>query len=112
MYSTASLSPWTTLSMESPKNAAMLPRRVVIVAFFAVLATAYACKTDADCSLNGLCSGGSCVCDAAWGGAKCASFNVLPANKTTGYRQIEPQVPANISSWGGGSWYDETDKKW
>lgn len=29
------------------------------------------CKTDLDCSLNGVCTGSSCVCDSPWAGAGC-----------------------------------------
>lgn len=60
--------------------------RASLVFHFAVVAQAYrthpkggaACHTDWDCTLGGGCVNGSCVCDAAFTGANCAFFDLLP----------------------------------
>ena len=73
-----------------------------------------ACAKDTDCSLNGVCTGSptACSCDAAWTGPKCASFAFLPAERASGFRNINDPVMGNTSSWGGGGFYDAADKKW
>ena len=53
---------------------------------------AQACKSDLDCSLNGICSGNSCVCDRPWKGSSCGVLgykltpisgkSLFPLNKT------------------------------
>jgi hypothetical protein len=54
------------------------------------------CVTDLDCSLNGVCKGGSCLCDAAWTGPCCTALNLLPVpTAAPGYRH------PNTSTWGG-----------
>ena len=54
------------------------------------------CETDLDCSLNGACKGGVCLCDAAWTGPCCSALALLPATvQASGYRH------ANTSTWGG-----------
>eukprot|EP01084_Bolivina_argentea_P259112 437098_1 len=47
----------------------------------------YSCKSDLDCSLNGVCSTqtGNCTCDAGWSGYKCDNLTLLPATKSSGY---------------------------
>ena len=71
------------------------------------------CSVDADCSLNGVCdSSGVCQCDAAWQGPACASFRLLPAERRSGYRLIDDTKWGNTSSWGGGGYFDRTDKRW
>lgn len=68
------------------------------------------CKSDADCSLNGVCTSGQCACDPAWTGDSCATLNLLPTNKTSGYVNINVgSPPQNTSSWGGTVLYDEKD---
>lgn len=64
----------------------------------ALLAAARACATDFDCSLNGVCSGGACACDAPWSGAACGTmtYAVTPAasqNLWTG--------PSSLNTWNG-----------
>ena len=40
-----------------------------------------ACSTDLDCSLNGECLGGACVCDGGWGGDACEQLRFGPASR-------------------------------
>lgn len=52
--------------------------------------------TSSDCSLNGDCVDGSCVCDPWWSGsATCDVLAINPANKSEGYHN------ATYASWGG-----------
>jgi hypothetical protein len=44
-------------------------------------AAAFSCQTDLGCSLNGICSGGKCECDAAWEGETCQWLSFLPGNE-------------------------------
>jgi hypothetical protein len=53
------------------------------------------CRTDANCSLNGVCSSGVCKCDAPWRGATCAQLEFLPAHTLGAYGRTP-----NVSSWG------------
>ena len=41
-----------------------------------------ACASDLDCSLNGICTAGACVCDKPWQGSTCGAlrFKVTPAS--------------------------------
>lgn len=64
------------------------------------------CKSNVDCSLNGVCSAGtgSCLCDAGWKGDRCATLNLVPPESIAGAYQhtvADPAKPSNISSWGG-----------
>lgn len=56
-----------------------------------------ACKTDEDCSLNGICSkyAGQCKCDPGWRGNDCGELDILPARTDTGYNRTAEK----ISSW-------------
>jgi hypothetical protein len=45
-----------------------------------LLHTAFACQSNVGCSLNGVCSGGKCQCDAAWEGETCQWLSFLPGN--------------------------------
>lgn len=74
------------------------------------------CTSDFDCSLNGVCSSGECVCDAPWGGTGCGvlqykknqsvvSRNVYPLNATN-YPTTGPCVTKNttcdaLNTWNG-----------
>lgn len=71
-----------------------------------------ACAKDLDCSLNGVCNAGACTCDAGWTGTKCQTLDFIPAERKSGYRNINDPVMGNTSSWGGGGWYDAKDQKW
>ena len=56
------------------------------------------CSTSLDCSLNGECSSGQCVCDPGWTGTCCGALSLAPVdyNRTSGgYRN------PSTSTWGG-----------
>ena len=38
--------------------------------------TSMFCRTDSDCSLNGLCTAGICACDAPWAGNRCQTLQL------------------------------------
>eukprot|EP00041_Stephanoeca_diplocostata_P028701 m.828600 g.828600 ORF g.828600 m.828600 type:complete len:91 (+) comp23419_c1_seq65:204-476(+) len=46
---------------------------------FCTFTSALGCASDLDCSLNGICNGGSCICDKPWSGISCGVL----AYKTT-----------------------------
>lgn len=70
-------------------------------------ATAATCATELDCTLNGLCVNGSCVCDAGWGGPACADLKLGVTDPTLGHPWGAPG-----SSWGGLPVYDPLDGTW
>ena len=65
------------------------------------------CKSDWDCSLNGVCdkSTGRCNCDPAWNGYKCGNMSFLPATNGTGYNMTDNGM--HTSSWGGSIQYNK-----
>lgn len=77
--------------------------------------TCRACKTDEDCSFNGLCLQKSrfdygeklCKCDPGWFGDDCGRLDLQPARKQNGYnhsadaRDSSYLGPYGNSSWGG-----------
>eukprot|EP01065_Artemidia_motanka_P004617 TRINITY_DN121_c0_g1_i3.p1 TRINITY_DN121_c0_g1~~TRINITY_DN121_c0_g1_i3.p1 ORF type:complete len:409 (+),score=155.10 TRINITY_DN121_c0_g1_i3:61-1227(+) len=71
----------------------------MLVAAAAVAAAAVGCSSDLDCSLNGVCTGGKCECDAAWNGTACEKLATLL--RTPGHIPAYGYKP-NITSWGGG----------
>lgn len=52
------------------------------------------CATDLDCQLNGRCTGGACLCDAAWNGTNCELLRLEPGRLA--------YAPAASTAWGGG----------
>lgn len=65
-----------------------------------------ACDNNTSCSLNGVCSGGICKCDAPWYGASCGLLARAPARPGGIYGYT-----TNVTSWGGnvishdGTWH-------
>eukprot|EP00035_Acanthoeca_spectabilis_P000400 m.73039 g.73039 ORF g.73039 m.73039 type:complete len:418 (+) comp10188_c0_seq1:1-1254(+) len=80
----------------------------VVVLMACAGAATEGCTGDGDCSLNGVCTGGVCVCDAAWTGPNCSSLNFLPANKSQGFNH----VGSSWSSWGGSAVQDPKTGRW
>lgn len=60
-------------------------------------AAAASCTTDVQCSLNGACRSGACVCDAPWSGPQCASLQVKPLPPPPFGFGMAP----NHTTWGG-----------
>jgi hypothetical protein len=77
----------------------------------AIVATTASCTNDMDCSLNGVCTSGSCHCDPAWNGSACDRLATLPTDRAQpvaaygGDSQPQPESQGartpNVSSWGG-----------
>ena len=75
--------------------------------------SSFACKSDLDCSLNGICdtSMGKCACDPPWidsagGGEHCSVLDVAPHPNDYvpaygGPRTDTSFGPQNVTSWGG-----------
>ena len=59
------------------------------------LISSWACSTSLDCSLNGDCIAGTCVCDPSWAGPKCQLLDVVSGSPSFGYHN------ASEASWGG-----------
>lgn len=59
-----------TKTMRSPAPPTVVAFAVAI-SIVAVAAGANSCTSNLDCSLNGICSGGVCVCDKPWKGESC-----------------------------------------
>ncbi|KAH9221722.1 hypothetical protein DL95DRAFT_355051 [Leptodontidium sp. 2 PMI_412] len=55
-----------------------------------------ACTTDENCSLNGLCHHGSCICDQGWKSFDCGALDLIPAPLKNGYNKTD----TGTSSWG------------
>ena len=72
----------------------------------AVGRAAAACESAMDCSLNGDCASGSCVCDAGWTGDACGTLDFLPTPPSAGY------FNASASSWGGYPVRDPSSGNW
>ena len=67
----------------------------------------YECKSDIDCSFNGICNkqSGNCTCNPGWNGYKCGNLSLLPATYSSGYHMIDNG--SNTSSWGGSIQYNK-----
>jgi hypothetical protein len=62
------------------------------------------CETDEHCSLNGVCTAGSCVCTASWRGHNCQHLALEPVTKVAGYGWSP-----NITSWGGSIYHNASE---
>ena len=81
-----------------------MPRIVVYLFALSLAASvqcvfASSCSTAFDCQLNGECSNGVCICDAAWTGPQCGVLDVEQG--TVAYGNGAATSPLT-SSWGGG----------
>lgn len=55
------------------------------------------CSTDAECSLNGVCTKQRCACDLPWGGESCGVLLFSPLPRPSAAYGYQP----NVTSWGG-----------
>lgn len=70
----------------------MVPVRQTVLALLSLLSLLLlstvgaksACTDEKSCSLNGLCTGGRCVCDPAWTGDHCQTLHLIAGNKSSG----------------------------
>ncbi|KZL63570.1 hypothetical protein CI238_02932 [Colletotrichum incanum] len=88
-----------------------------VFVFGLLVATAESCKTDDECSLNGVCSrSSSCICDPGWRSADCSELDLQPVERWTGYNHTNAtgtdfyKEGAGNSSWGGHIIQDRSDK--
>lgn len=65
------------------------------------------CATNLECTLNGECVSGACVCDAGWGGPTCAVLKLTVTDPALGHPWGSPQ-----SSWGGLPVFDPVGGNW
>ncbi|KAH7058589.1 hypothetical protein B0J12DRAFT_594053 [Macrophomina phaseolina] len=79
-----------------------------LVPLLPLFVTVYACTTDDDCNLNGVCSDGSCICDPGWRSADCGELDLYPAARWTAYNHTNATASdayengnKGNSSWGG-----------
>lgn len=85
----------------------MRPRLdTVAVVLVTVLALAHACTTPLDCSLNGDCVRGACLCDAGWTGASCGALAIVPGPINGGYHNAtEASCEFHCSVFGERVWH-------
>lgn len=57
------------------------------------------CINSEDCSLNGNCTNGACVCRTPWQGVDCAQLQILPSSTSSGGAIYG--VSPRTGSWGG-----------
>lgn len=77
-----------------------LPRAWLLVAALAVTAQqAVACTSDLNCSLNGVCTGGKCVCDRPWKGSSCEQMGFNATTRASGKTLYPLSDPRN--TWNG-----------
>ena len=69
-----------------------------LLSLFATAAAAAACTTAQNCSLNGICTAGVCVCDKPWSGAACGAlkYKTTPAGGKNAYNTSDPR-----NTWNG-----------
>ncbi|OKL62224.1 hypothetical protein UA08_02151 [Talaromyces atroroseus] len=79
----------------------------VFVASLATVLLTLACTTDDDCSLNGTCQQGTCLCDPGWVASDCGRLDLRPATRYTGYNR----TAEGISSWGATVVQDPSDSR-
>lgn len=90
-----------------PSRTALLASTVAAAAAAVVAAGNASCSTALDCSLNGLCTAGVCVCAAPWHGPGCELIKFKPVTFPQGYG-----MAPNLTTWGGGAIYDAGTKKY
>lgn len=61
------------------------------------------CETASECSLNGECVSGECVCDAAWSGPACSILQLLPSVRGAGTcdPSLNGTATGYTTTWGG-----------
>ena len=82
-------------------------RLPLLAALVAAAAASAPCATDEDCSLNGVCTAGTCVCDKGWVSADhtgkgthaggCGLLDFKPAPSSVSFHGLDDKK----SSWGG-----------
>ena len=70
----------------------------LLLELLVITAVAAGCKSDLDCSLNGVCGGGTCLCDSPWDGAACSQllFKSTPLSGKSLYNSSDPR-----NTWNG-----------
>lgn len=80
----------------------MLTSRFLLLPSLALAALRGKCSSALDCSLNGECSDGTCVCDAQWAGSpNCDVLNFDLTSRQNGYNN------ETFSSWGGNAIFED-----
>ncbi|KAI5864014.1 hypothetical protein GGS23DRAFT_562594 [Durotheca rogersii] len=95
-----------------------LRKSLALSVFVTVGAAAERCKTDEDCSLNGVCWRfiGRCKCDPGWKSDDCGQLDLQPVTRWTGYNHTNVTLPdyystkGGNSSWGGNIIQDRHDR--
>ena len=82
-------------------------RKVILFTAASLPALASTCATDLDCSLNGVCAGGSCACDKPWGGPSCGVLRYAAASPASGKSLFNISDPRN--TWNGPIYHDGSD---
>jgi len=87
----------------APLNLARVSSLLALAAAAAAAAASAAgggaCDTAFNCSLNGACTSGACVCAGPWGGAACTTLTYAAATPASGKNLFTANATAN--SWNG-----------
>jgi hypothetical protein len=70
-------------------------------AFLVIPSLASPCATNVDCSLNGVCSTGQCVCDSPWGGQSCETLIYATTPASAKNIWVGANTNASLNSWNG-----------
>src|ERR1700753_349805 len=70
------------------------------------VAQEYECINDEDCSLNGVCTKNTCICDPGWRSSDCGELDIRPTHRSAGYNFTSK----GISSWGARIVHDPKDR--
>ena len=63
--------------------------------------TAPSCASASNCSLNGVCTNGACVCDAPWTGARCGHLAFAAASPAVGKDLANTTADLGHNTWNG-----------
>jgi len=83
-------SPWLMMSRDTWSSCLSL--RMLFAASLISFTACAPCVSSLDCSLNGECSSGTCICDPGWSGPSCGNLTLTETDPTLGH------------AWSNGSW--------